>query len=140
MRETAVSHYDAAIRHSASVLVVEDEELVRQPMVDELVAAGYHVRETGSGQAAIDILQSDKSIRIVLTDLRMPGVVDGAALAAWIARERPDVWTVVVSGFYSARRQDIPAHLVLEKPVAPSVVINAVDVILAANKLAVPLQ
>jgi hypothetical protein len=66
--------------------------------------------------------------------------VDGAALAEWIARERPGVGVVIVSAFCRAAHKPLPAHFVLEKPGAPSVVSNAVDLIVAAKELAIPLQ
>jgi CheY-like chemotaxis protein len=125
---------------SGSILLVEDEPIIRSDLAGELRTAGHRVIDVESGDEAVDALKSDKSIQIVVTDLRMPGTIDGVALANWISRERPDIKIVVVSAFYRAARQQVPGHLVLEKPVAPTVVSNAIDLMFAANKLFLPLR
>lgn len=70
-----------------SVLVVEDEALVRMDLALHLSEAGYRVIEAGSAAEAIEILEKDRSIRAVFTDINMPGDMNGLALAQCV-RER----------------------------------------------------
>ena len=63
------------------VLVVEDEFLVRMNAVFLLEEAGFDVLEAGSADEAIALLEARKDIRIVFTDINMPGSMDGLRLA-----------------------------------------------------------
>ncbi|PKN57252.1 MAG: hybrid sensor histidine kinase/response regulator [Deltaproteobacteria bacterium HGW-Deltaproteobacteria-14] len=82
----------------ARVLVVEDEARVRRLAVRTLIGLGYHVTEAADADQALDRLQSDP-IDVVLSDVRMPGPLDGYDLARWIRMHRPDVPVVLVTGF-----------------------------------------
>src|SRR5678816_931520 len=63
------------------VLVVEDEFVVRMNAVSLLEEAGFGVLEAGSADEAIALLESRRDIRIVFTDINMPGSMDGLRLA-----------------------------------------------------------
>jgi CheY-like chemotaxis protein len=71
------------------VLIVEDETLVRTDAVEALCAAGYAVLEATSADAAIEILHQRDDIRVVYTDVHMPGSMDGVRLAHHIAKKWP---------------------------------------------------
>jgi len=85
-------------RHT--VLVVEDEVTVRAGIRRLLEHEGYVVLEAENGAAALQILDgtAGNSVSMVLTDLRMP-VMDGRQLAAALARRRPSMPIVFMSGF-----------------------------------------
>jgi len=61
----------------ATVLVVEDEPLVRQAICEDLVAEGYEVLTAAHADGAIEILESRNDISTVFTDIEMPGSMDG---------------------------------------------------------------
>ncbi|RYE54280.1 MAG: response regulator, partial [Hyphomicrobiales bacterium] len=61
------------------VLVVEDEALVRIDIADQLSDAGFDVLEAANAAEAIDLLEKNPSIRLVFTDIDMPGSMDGLA-------------------------------------------------------------
>lgn len=88
------------IRHT--VLVVEDELLIRMCSVATLQDAGYHVIEAGSSTEALAILARPNAIGILITDVRMPGQMDGLALVAKVRADRPEIRSVVVSANVSA--------------------------------------
>jgi CheY-like chemotaxis protein len=67
--------------------VVEDEVLVRIKVADELRAQGYAVIEATNASEAISVLQSSMRIDLVLTDIRMPGDLDGLGLARMMRSE-----------------------------------------------------
>lgn len=80
------------------LLVVEDEPLIRLGLADVLEEAGYEVAEAANASEAILVLEADPSIRLVLTDVDMPGDMDGIALAQYVRKRWPPVQIVVVSG------------------------------------------
>lgn len=67
------------MRHKHTILVVEDESLIRFGLVDILETEGFATREAASAMQAIEILKADEAIDIVLTDIEMPGSMDGLA-------------------------------------------------------------
>jgi two-component system cell cycle sensor histidine kinase/response regulator CckA len=82
------------------VLVVEDEDSLRRALKRLLQSEGYSVLEAENGAKALELLTGAEATRIdlVLTDLRMP-VMDGRQLAATLARIRPSLPIIFMSGF-----------------------------------------
>jgi CheY-like chemotaxis protein len=81
-----------------TVMVVEDEALIRMSAVASLEDAGLRVLEAGNGAEALDILAQHAEICVMVTDVRMPGALDGLALVSQIQRDHPIIRAVVVSG------------------------------------------
>jgi PAS domain S-box-containing protein len=90
------------------VLVVEDDEALRELTVDALRSLGYRVVEAGDGEQAQRLLIDDAAgqIDLVLTDVGIPRL-DGAALARWIGVEKPAVKVLMVSGYATDKRLPI---------------------------------
>lgn len=80
-----------------SILVVEDEVLIRMHLAEELREAGYIVVEAASGDEAVTLLSTLDEIGLVLTDIRMPGCIDGMALAHWIRSKFPFIKIALIS-------------------------------------------
>ncbi|MFA5958751.1 response regulator [Hyphomicrobium sp.] len=76
---------------------MEDEVLIRLHLAEELREANYTVIEAASGDEAITLLSSVDDIGMVLTDVRMPGNVDGMALAQWTRKVFPSIKIVLIS-------------------------------------------
>lgn len=81
-----------------AVLVVEDEVLVRYELVTTLEESGYQAHEASSAAEAISILEKHPEIRVVFTDIQMPGDMDGLALARFVRERWPPTIIVVSSG------------------------------------------
>lgn len=81
-----------------TVLVVEDEILLRMVLADKLRDDGYTVIEAANADEALSILQSNTTVGLVVTDRNMPGDLDGGALARRIRREHRGLKVVMVSG------------------------------------------
>lgn len=113
-----------------TVLVVEDEVLIQMLLVEALEAAGLNVIEADNADAAVKAL-SDKQtqIRVVVTDLRMPGSIDGLGLACWMRGNAPAVPIIITSGFYN--QPEIASFnpaiaFIFPKPYDPGEVVNQV--------------
>ncbi len=81
-----------------TVLVVEDEALIRLAIVDELEVAGFQIFEADSAAAAIAIIERHAEIRMIFTDIDMPGTMDGLKLAAYVRDRWPPIKIIVTSG------------------------------------------
>ena len=103
------------------VLIVEDDVLVRQNAVFLLEEAGFDTLEAARADEAIALLEARQDIRIVFTDINMPGSMDGLALAQAVRRRWPPVELVLTSGFARVRDEDMPERgLFLGKPHKPN--------------------
>jgi signal transduction histidine kinase len=93
---------------NGTVLVVDDEELVRASTAEMLSDLGYEVVEANSGEQALALLDSGLKPDLVVTDHLMPGV-SGTTLARLVRVRLPAVRVLVVSGY--AETQGLPADL-----------------------------
>ena len=102
---------EALSRGKAVVLVVEDEPFLRFMAVDFIEEAGFEVIEAENADLAVAILEARTDIRIVFTDIDMPGSLDGLKLAAAVRDRWPPIDIVIVSGL---KRPDLelPARAV----------------------------
>jgi CheY-like chemotaxis protein len=86
----------------ATILVVEDEELVREFTVELLIEFGYQVLAAANAREAMRFLESEGlQIDLLFTDIVMPGELDGFALAREARRHRPRLSVVYTSGYTS---------------------------------------
>jgi CheY-like chemotaxis protein len=81
-----------------SVLVVEDEHLVRAVAVAHLRDCGFSIVEAQTADEAMLVLHENRNIAAVFSDVQMPGRMDGIALAKWLARTRPKIKVLLTSG------------------------------------------
>jgi CheY-like chemotaxis protein len=85
-------------RTHAAILVVEDDVLTRIDVAEELRAGGHAVIEAANADEALAVLQSKVTIDLVLTDVRMPGALDGIGLALQVRAAFPHIKVVMASG------------------------------------------
>jgi CheY-like chemotaxis protein len=81
------------------ILLVEDEELVRILAAEALRDAGFEVVEAATGDEAAKCLVDPDEFDVLVTDVRMPGRLDGIDVAARARMRDPSIGVVVVSGF-----------------------------------------
>jgi CheY-like chemotaxis protein len=117
----------ASPRHT--VLVVEDEELLRVVLCRQLMNAGYAAVEARDGREALKLLRGERAFALVLTDMIMP-VMDGAELVLEIRRRWPELRILAMSAYTPAElfRFGIP-HVdgpFLRKPFSPAELVTAV--------------
>ncbi|MBA2936536.1 response regulator [Sphingomonas sp. CGMCC 1.13654] len=104
-------------RHKAIVLVVEDEPILRMMAVDIVEEGGFEAIEASDANEAIAILEARHDIRLVFTDVDMPGGMDGLKLAAAIRDRWPPIEVIVTSGKALPEGIDLPARVIfIPKP------------------------
>ena len=113
-----------------AVLVVEDDPLIREALAEALKDAGFFVHEAGGADDATRTLGEKDDVRVVITDVRMPGPMDGVGLARWMRGHAPGVPLILTSGF--PMRPDLasinPAIvIVVNKPYTPDEVVGWVS-------------
>lgn len=87
--------------------------------------AGFSVLEAGNSDAAIRLLETHPDIRIVFSDIDLPGSMDGIGLSAAIQKRWPPVKLVLTSGKFRVRDSELPAALpFLSKPYEPTHLVN----------------
>jgi CheY-like chemotaxis protein len=116
------------------ILVVEDDDDVREFAVDVLRDKGYRVIEAVNGGVALVLLQQDLPIDLLFTDIVMPGEPDGVVLAERAKELRPDLRVLYTTGFAAAGRFDrrVVHGKVLGKPYRPSQLASEVENLLAS--------
>lgn len=115
------------------VLVVDDEDRIRSMIGEQLSDDGYDVILAPNGDAALEILQSDALIDLIITDVRMPGKLNGFDLVAEAGRLRPFLRTIIMSGYsLEAGRLMSGADRFLAKPFTMRTLESQVQILLAA--------
>lgn len=97
-----------ALASDMVVLVVEDEPLLRMMAMDLVEEAGYAAIGANDADEAERILESRDDIRIMFTDIHMPGAIDGMALAARVRDRWPPVEIIVTSGHTARENVSLP--------------------------------
>ncbi|CAN7411702.1 response regulator [Neorhizobium sp. LjRoot104] len=94
------------------VLVVEDEPLLRMMAMDLVEEAGFQAVEAADADEAVTILETRTDIRIVFTDIDMPGSMNGMKLAAAVRDRWPPIEIIIVSGQVRLSEGDLPERSV----------------------------
>lgn len=119
------------------ILLVEDEPLIRFILAEELTEAGFKVREAESGdQAAILIEAQPEYFTLLVTDIHMPGKLDGIEVARLLRHRRPDIPIIYITarsdalnGVGGLGRKDV----LVSKPFAPSKLMAVVQRLLEGS-------
>jgi two-component system cell cycle sensor histidine kinase/response regulator CckA len=129
-----LSQSDAPSGGQHTILVVEDEDIVRGLVARTLRDAGYRVHQASHGAAAIGMLEPQpQAIELVICDLVMP-VLGGREVAEWMMEHCPEVALLFISGYprtyLEAHDLYDPAVPLLRKPFLPSRLLESVEELL----------
>ena len=114
------------------VLVVEDEPYLRLETVDLIEEAGFSTVEAINADEAIKILESRNDIRVVLTDIGLPGSIDGMKLASTIRDRWPPIDLIITSGQFNPNPDDLPMRsYFFAKPYDPTKLVQALTTFVA---------
>ena len=109
-----------------TILVVEDELFIRLSAVAVLEDAGFCVLEACNSFEALDILSRHIETSVLMTDVRMPGLMNGLALIAQVQIDYPAIRSIVVSGNTSAEQaRDAGAFGFVAKPYLSKTLVQA---------------
>lgn len=112
-----------------TILIVEDEAIIRFELADFFNDAGYAVFEASDADEAIAIMKRESSIRIVLTDIQLPGSMDGLKLAHYVRDRYPPTVLLVTSGMAHVSANDLPADSqFIAKPFDPSRLLQQIEI------------
>jgi len=113
---------------SNTSLIVEDEAIVRFELIDLFEEEGYRVFAAANAEQAISILDDHGEVRVVLTDIDMPGTMDGLKLAHYVRKRFPPTLLLVASGRRSVPPDQMPEHSAyFAKPFDPAAMLRKID-------------
>jgi CheY-like chemotaxis protein len=121
--------------HDKTVLLVEDDPDVRIVVAAQLKDLGYNVQTVANAMEAIGVIESPASVAAILTDIVLPGEVDGVTLLKEVLRTRPRIGVLCMSGYNPSRRHrkwlQVQNIELLEKPFSRTQLAQALDTTLA---------
>jgi CheY-like chemotaxis protein len=121
--------HDAA---QQSILVVEDESIIRMMAVDMFEDAGFHVLEASTGEKALDLIKTCHMTGL-FTDVQLDQSMDGFYLARLVHDAHPEMPIIVVSGHCVPKSGELPKGArFIAKPYDPSVVTDALREMISA--------
>ncbi len=118
----------------ATILIVENEAIVRMELAAQLTELGLKVLVAGDADEAIDLLDAHAEIELLLTDVTMPGSMDGVRLAHHVRKRWPPIKILVTSGRPGTSLGDLPlGSAFVPKPYAPEMLRDALRPLLNGN-------
>lgn len=110
-----------------AVLVVEDDEMLRWATASLIGGTGLAVLEARNADEAISILEQRSDIRVMVTDVMMPGSMDGLKLAHAVRHRWPPIEIIILSGQENVPSAALPPRcFFFAKPADPEILIAAV--------------
>ncbi|HEV2675888.1 MAG TPA: PAS domain S-box protein [Aliidongia sp.] len=134
--DAAQPHREVSLGRGETVLVVEDDEAVRQYACGVLDDLGYRVIEAETGDAGLVATETNPEIDIVLTDIVMPGLLDGVMMAREIQKRRPNLKILFTSGYSDTQPQEgglVSSANFLKKPYRPADLAEKLRALLLAS-------
>ena len=133
----ALPQSEAPAHWPSTILVVDDEDLVRELVERTLREEGYRVQQASHGTAAIGLLELHApSVSLVICDLVMP-ILGGREVSDWIKQHCPEVPILFISGYPRAYLEAYhlydPSVPMLRKPFLPSKLLEAVEELVTAR-------
>jgi DNA-binding NtrC family response regulator len=113
------------------ILLVEDNERLRKILVRSLEVLGCNVAQAQDARSAMAALVDGVDCELLLTDLRMPGDIDGVELAHRVTRLRPGIRVLLQTGYYENFAAD---YAVLQKPFTLDQLFAALQSVLGAQR------
>jgi CheY-like chemotaxis protein len=111
----------------SAILIVEDEVLTSEYLEFVLQRAGYDSVPAASVEEAIAVLEHRDDIDLVVTDINLPGEMNGLQLASLVKRRWPAINIVVVTGYSAPKKDELPpGSLFVPKPYSAQRMIEVV--------------
>jgi two-component system, response regulator PdtaR len=120
---------------SHTVLVVEDELIVRMTIAEYLRDEGYHVIEASNADQALDVLKNGAKVDVLFSDVRMPGSIDGCGLARHVRTHWPKLPVILTSGYSEEllTARSVSEDIVVPKPYRPQAIVTTIKAVLPSE-------
>ena len=125
---------DMPLGQGELILLVEDEEKVRHMTHKRLIELGYNVVQATTGAEGTAVLESNHTISLVFSDVRMPGAMSGYDLAKWTLENREDVGVLLTSGYNDLSAEEHQNVNLLAKPYSLRILAFALRGVLSAPR------
>ena len=110
-----------------AILIVEDDVLANEHLEFILQQAGYEVLSATSADEAAELLDDHEDVQLLVTDINLPGTVNGLKLAAAVKARRPEMNIIIVTGYDAPKNDEVsPGSLFIPKPYNARKMIEAV--------------
>lgn len=117
-----------------TILIVEDEALVRMLGCDVLESAGYEVLEAETADEAVALLEQHDDVQLLFSDIDMPGSMDGLELAELVHRRWPKIGLLITSGHHRPSEDTLPDDgRFIPKPWKESAVLSELRAIMTSK-------
>lgn len=118
----------------SKILIVEDDALIRMSAEDLIEGAGFIAVSARNADEAIAILEVQLDIRVVFTDIDMPGSMDGLKLSHYIRDRWPPIHLILASGKAMLEQDELPrGALFFSKPYFEQTIVDAITSFLASG-------
>lgn len=120
---------------SKNVLLVEDDADLLEYAEELLIQLGYQVFPAETGEQAAKVLKRNVHLDLLLSDIRLPGSMDGVELAQKAIEQRPNIKVLLVSGYdeYFLKNTIQNVFSFIEKPYRPADLDSAIKVVLGGG-------
>jgi DNA-binding NtrC family response regulator len=110
-----------------AILIVEDDVLANEHLEFILQQAGYEVLSATSADEAAELLEDHEDVQLLVTDINLPGTMNGLKFAAAAKARRPEMKIIIVTGYSAPKDDEIPSgSLFIPKPYNARKMIEAV--------------
>ncbi len=118
-----------------TVLIAEDEFIIRLTIAEFLRDEGYDVIEAGNADEALDVFRSGIAVDLLFTDVRMPGTMDGCELAQRVRAEWPSTPIIITSAYAESllSARSASEDFVVPKPYRPQAVLTTINAVIGTG-------
>ncbi|MDA9408526.1 response regulator transcription factor [Bradyrhizobium sp. CCBAU 45384] len=108
-----------------SVLLIEDDPLIREFVVEALREAGYHVIHASNGEEALAWCKR-RVADVLVTDVTLPGQIDGWQIAERYREQDPELPVIYATGFSPTTPRPVPGSRIVKKPFNPEELVRTI--------------
>ncbi len=110
-----------------TILIVEDDAFVRMMGIDLLEDAGFEVIDAGNADHAMELLEGAAEVKLMFSDIDMPGTMNGLQLAKLVRQRWPDIRLLLTSGHHHVPQSQVPDDgRFVSKPYSSNAIISEI--------------
>ena len=119
------------MKRNPRVLLVDDEALILDQLVTAFEEAGFEVATADNALDAHTVLEESEPVSLVVTDINMPGRVDGLMFGSVVSQMHPEIPIIIMSGVLQPDDRDVPPGATfIAKPFSPRLLVEEARLLL----------